>query len=130
MMPSKFETRFKTFALPILQREFNQPIKLIDIDGNELLFQCFLKIDDIGSGDGFSDVQGQLSIKSTTVLTRIQSSEIGKWTRARVRGQIFDVYAVADDQFGTMVFNIRRKSEEQANTNLYDLSGEQAVWHS
>ena len=129
-MTSRFERRFKAQALPLLEREFNQPIKLIDTGDSEVSFQCFLDLDDATTEEGFSDIQGTLSIRTSAVLAKIDAADLGKWNRARIRGQIFDVYAVLPDQFGSTVFSVRRKHDEQKHTNIFDINGEQAVWSS
>jgi len=85
-------------------------------------------IDQIPSGgEAFTDVDGRLTVKTADLASR--SAEFTVLTKVRIRDQIYDVYAQAPDHAGLTVFNIRRKFEEQGQSNVYDIDGEQAVWH-
>lgn len=123
-MVSRFETFFKSHALPVLQREFNRTVDFINTDDEELQVPCFVDTETIPSGEGFSDVQGRIGISSTVFNARIGST-IGQWTRVRIRNEIWDVYTKQTDEYGTVILNVRRKYEEQPHSNLYDLHGNQ-----
>jgi hypothetical protein len=78
-------------------------------------------------GEAFTDVDGRLTLKTADLVSR--AGEFTVLTKVRIREQVYDVYAQAPDHAGLTVFNIRRKFEEQEHTNIYDINGEQAVWH-
>jgi hypothetical protein len=122
-MASRFEQRFKQFAVPRLQREFSTDVDFILDDDYELRFKAFVDIDQIPSGEGFSDVEGRVTVKTADLVAR--SAEFTLLNRVRFRNQIYDVYAQAPDHAGLTVLNIRRKFEEQAQSNLFDLHGKQ-----
>jgi hypothetical protein len=124
-MASRFESFFKTYAMPVLRREFDREVDFIDDDGNELRFNCFYDLDEIPSGEGTVDLQGRVSVRTSDLLARVDTDTYGDWRKARIRDQIFDVYASMPDEYGSTVFNVRRKFEEQQHSNLYDLHGNQ-----
>jgi hypothetical protein len=129
-MASRFETFFKTYAMPVLRREFDREVDLIDDSGNELRFDCFVDLDPIQSGEGFSDLQGRVSVRTSDLLAKVDTDAYGEWIKARYKNEIFDVYASMPDEYGSTVFNMRRKHSSQQHSNLYDINGEQAVWSS
>ena len=123
-MASRFEQRFKQFAIPRLQREFATDIDFILDDESELRFSAFTDIDQIPSGgEDFTEVDGRLTVKTADLVARY--AEFTVLTKVRIRDQIYDVYAQAPDHAGLTVFNIRRKFEEQEQSNLFDLHGKQ-----
>jgi len=123
-MTSRFEQRFKQFAVPRLQREFATDVDFILDDDSELRFKAFTDIDQIPSGgEGFTDVEGRLTVKTADLALR--SAEFTVLTKVRIKNQIYDLYAQAPDHAGLTVFNIRRKFEEQGQSNLFDLHGNQ-----
>jgi hypothetical protein len=123
-MASRFEQRFKQFAVPRLQREFATDVDFILDDDSELRFKAFTDIDQIPSGgEGFTDVDGRLTVKTADLFSRF--AEFTVLTKIRIRDQIYDVYAQAPDHAGLTVFNIRRKFNEQDQSNLFDLRGDQ-----
>jgi hypothetical protein len=124
-MASRFESFFKTYAMPVLRREFDREVDFIDDDGNELRFDCFYDLDEIPSGEGTVDLQGSVSVRTSDLLAKVDTDAYGDWKKARIRNQIFDVYASMPDEYGSTVFNVRRKFEEQQHSNLYDLHGNQ-----
>jgi hypothetical protein len=124
-MASRFESFFKTYAMPVLRREFDREVDFIDDDGNELRFDCFYDLDEIPSGEGTVDLQGMVSVRTSDLLAKVDTDAYGNWKKARIRDQIFDVYAAMPDEYGSTVFNVRRKFEEQQHSNLYDLHGNQ-----
>lgn len=124
-MVSRFEGFFKKHAALVLRREFNQFVDFLDEDDNEIRLRCFVDFDDIPSGEGFSDLQGKLSVKTTALRRRIPVDETGLWIKARIHGQMFDVYGCEPDQFGSTVFNVRRRFDQQQHSNQFDLSGTQ-----
>ncbi len=124
-MASRFETFFKTYAMPVLRREFDREVDFIDDDGNELRFNCFYDLDEIPSGEGTVDLQGSVSVRTSDLLAKVDADAYGDWKQARIKDQIFDVYAAMPDEYGSTVFNVRRKFEEQQHSNLYDLHGKQ-----
>jgi hypothetical protein len=125
-MASRFEQRFKQFAVPRLQREFSTDVDFILDDDHELRFTAFVDIDQIPSGEGFSDVEGRVTVKTADLVAR--SAEFTLLSKVRFRDQVYDVYAQAPDHAGMTVFNIRRKHSEQNYTNLYDINGDQTKW--
>jgi hypothetical protein len=128
-MASRFEQRFNQFAIPRLQREFATDVDFILDDDSELRFRAFTDIDQIPSGgEAFTDVDGRLTVKTADLASR--SAEFTVLTKARIRDQIYDVYAQAPDHAGLTVFNIRRKFNEQDQSNLFDLRGDQIPFAS
>jgi len=127
-MPSRFESTFRDRVLPAAERAFGRDIDFILDDDHELRFKAFVDIDQIPSGgEAFTDVDGRVTVKTADLVSR--SAEFTVLTKVRIRDQIYDVYAQAPDHAGLTVFNIRRKFEEQGQSNVYDIDGEQAVWH-
>jgi hypothetical protein len=124
-MVSKFESFFKLRAMPGLRREFNQMVDFIDEDGNEIRLRAFVDLEDIPSGDGFADLQGNLSVRTTSLRRRIPVDETGLWTKARIHSDMFDIYAVKPDEFGSTIFSVRRRYESQQHSNVFDITGRQ-----
>jgi hypothetical protein len=124
-MASRFESFFKTYAMPVLRREFDREVDFIDDDGNELRFDCFIDLEEIPSGEGFADLQGRVSVRTSDLLARVDTDAYGDWKMARIRDEIFDVYASMPDEYGSTVFNVRRKHSSQQHSNLFDINGDQ-----
>jgi hypothetical protein len=123
-MASRFEQRFSQIAVPRLQREFAFDVDFILTDDHELRFKAFVDIEQIPSGgEGFTDVDGRVTVKTADLALR--SAEFTVLTKVRIKNQIYDLYAQAPDHAGLTVFNIRRKFEEQGQSNLFDLHGNQ-----
>lgn len=123
-MVSRFEARFKQFAVPMLAREFDTEIVFILDDASELLFYGWVDIDEIPSGgEGFVDVNGKVIVQTSKLTAEV--SAFGDLKKCRFRDEVYDVYSHTPDQYGTTVFNVRRKFEEQQHSNLYDLHGKQ-----
>lgn len=126
-MASRFESRFQDIAVPKLFDQFGHSIDLISADdASEYKITAMVAMDEVGTGEGFSDVQGKVTVKTADFLRCVET--IASAAKCRHKGKIFDVYGEATEQCGLTVFNIRRKHTEQANTNLYDLSGNQTLW--
>jgi hypothetical protein len=123
-MPSRFESTFRDRVLPAAERAFGRDIDFILDDDHELRFKAFVDIDQIPSGgEAFTEVDGRLTVKTADLVAR--SAEFTVLTKVRIRDQIYDVYAQAPDHAGLTVFNIRRKFDEQDQSNLFDLHGKQ-----
>lgn len=126
-MDSRFESRFQDIAVPKLFDQFGHSVDLISADdASEYKITAMVAMDEVGTGEGFSDVQGKVTVKTADFLRCVET--IASAAKCRHKGKIFDVYGEATEQCGLTVFNIRRKHTEQANTNLYDLSGNQTLW--
>lgn len=126
-MASRFESTYQERVLPAAFRAFGQSADLISADdASEYKITAMVAMDEVGTGEGFSDVQGKVSVKAVDLFRCIEN--IASAAKFRHKGQIFDVYGEATEQCGLIVFNVRRKHSEQANTNLYDLSGNQTLW--
>lgn len=126
-MGSRFESRFQDIAVPKLFDQFGHSIDLISADdASEYKITAMVAMDEVGTGEGFSDVQGKVTVKTADFLRCVET--IASAAKCRHKEKIFDVYGEATEQCGLTVFNIRRKHTEQANTNLYDLSGNQTLW--
>ena len=123
-MPSRFESTFNDRVLPAAERAFGRDVDFILEDDHELRFKAFVDIDQIPSGgEDFTEVDGRLTVKTADLALR--AGEFTVLTKVRIREQIYDVYAQAPDHAGLTVFNIRRKFEEQGQSNLFDLHGKQ-----
>ncbi len=123
-MVSRFEARFKQFAMPMLAREFNTEIVFVLDSGSELQFLGYVDIEEIPSGgEGFVDVNGKVIVQTSKLVAELP--DFSGLKQCRFRNELYDVYSHAPDQYGTTVFNIRRKFEEQQHSNLYDLHGNQ-----
>jgi hypothetical protein len=128
-MGSRFESRFQDIAVPRLFVQFGHSVDLISADdATEYRIDAMVSMDPVGTEEGFSDVQGNVTVKTADFVRCVET--IASAAKCRHKGQIFDVYGEATENCGLTVFNIRRKHSEQANTNLYDINGEQAVWSS
>jgi hypothetical protein len=128
-MASRFESRFQDIAVPRLFDQFGHSVDLISADdATEYRIDAMVSMDPVGTEEGFSDVQGNVTVKTADFVRCVET--IASAAKCRHKGQIFDVYGEATEHCGLTVFNIRRKHSEQANTNLYDINGEQAVWSS
>jgi len=126
-MASRFESRFQDIAVPRLFDQFGHSVDLISADdATEYRIDAMVSMDPVGTEEGFSDVQGNVTVKTADFLRCVET--IASAAKCRHKGKIFDVYGEATEQCGLTVFNIRRKHTEQANTNLYDLSGNQTLW--
>jgi hypothetical protein len=125
-MVSRFEGFFKKHAAPVLRREFNQFVDFLDDDDNEIRLRCFVDLEEIPTGEGFADLQGKVTVKTSSLRRRIPVDETGVWSKARIHDQLFDVYACHPDQFGSTVFNVRRRYESQQHSNVFDITGRQA----
>jgi hypothetical protein len=128
-MASRFESTYQERVLPAAFRAFGQSVDLISADdASEYRITAMVELDEVPQGDGFQQITGRLSAK-TSDLARI-SDTFGSITKVRFKEQIFDVYGKATDHAGITVLNISRKSSEQGHTNIFDINGEQAVWSS
>lgn len=128
-MASRFESTYQARVLPAAFRAFGKDIDLITADeSTEYRLTALVDLDEVGTGEGFSDIQGKITVKTADLFRHVET--VGSLTKARVKGKIYDVYGEATEHCGLTVLNIRRKSDEQAHTNMFDISGEQAVWHS
>lgn len=126
-MASRFESTYQERVLPAAFRAFGQSVDLISADdASEYKITAMVAMDEVGTGEGFSDVQGKVTVKTADFLRCVET--IASAAKCRHKGKIFDVYGEATEHCGLIVFNIRRKHSEQANTNLYDLSGNQTLW--
>lgn len=74
-----------------------------------------------GLGDGPADRRGVLRLAATHRAAALAS------LTASVRGQTWHVLAVGE-VFGDS-FRVELGGDEEVKTNLFDLSGQQAVWH-
>lgn len=127
-MASRFESTYQARVLPAAFRAFGHDIDLISADDStEYRLTAMVDMDEIPSGEGFSDVQGRITVKTADLFRYVET--VGPVTKARVKGKIFDVYGEALEHCGLTKLNVRRKYEEQQHTNIYDIDGEQAVWH-
>lgn len=124
-MASRFETFFKAYAMPVLRREFDQTADFIDGSGNELRFNCFIDMDEIPSGEGFADVQGRVSVRTSDLLKQVNTDAYGDWRKARIKNELFDIYAHEPDGYGSTIFNVRRRYESQQHSNIFDITGRQ-----
>ncbi len=123
-MVSRFESRFKKFAVPKLAREFDTEIVFVRDSGDELQFLGWVDIEELPSGgEGFVDVNGKVIVQTSKLIAEVE--ELGSLKQCRFRDELFDVYSHSPDQYGTTAFNIRRKFDEQQHSNLYDLHGKQ-----
>lgn len=126
-MSSRFESTYQARVLPAAFRAFGQTVDLISADdATEYRIDAMVAMDEVGAGEGFSDVQGKVTVKTDDFTRCVET--IASASKCRHKGKIFDVYGEATEHCGLTVFNIRRKHSEQANTNLYDLSGNQTLW--
>jgi hypothetical protein len=124
-MSSRFEQFFVSYAMPVLRREFNQLIYLATRDCQEFPVQCMMDLEEITSTQGNPEVQGRISIKVADLLAYIERPHFGNLITATIGGQVFDIYAEMTEQFDSIVFNVKRKFDEQKITNLFDLHGNQ-----
>lgn len=124
-MASVFETFFAAHAMPILRSQFDKEVDMINGSGAEVRFAAMVDLDEIPAAEGFADLQGRVSIKTSDLTEAINPDGLGSWLKCRYRGELFDVYASMPDDYGSTVFNIRRRYEEQQQSNLFDVSGRQ-----
>jgi hypothetical protein len=124
-MSSRFDTFFKNHARPFLAREFNQPVVLILTNNEEIHVMAFVSTEDIPTEDGFSDLQGKLSVATDQLYSLMDRTRLGEITLVRYRNELYDVYAHNPDQCGGTVFNIRRRYEEQQHSNFFDITHNQ-----
>jgi hypothetical protein len=123
-MASRFQSRFQDIAVPRLFVQFGHSVDLISADdATEYRIDAMVSMDPVGTEEGFSDVQGNVTVKTADFARCVET--IASASKCRHKGQIFDVYGEASEHCGLTVFNIRRKYSEQANTNIYDLHGNQ-----
>lgn len=125
MMSSRFSTFFRNHATPVLRREFNQPVDFIDRTGTEIRFSCFVDLDEIPSGEEFSDLQGKVSVKTVDLRGYVDTDGLGDLIKVRYSDELFDVYGAKPDEFGSTIFSIRRRFDQQQHSNQFDLSGTQ-----
>lgn len=126
-MASRFESTYQERVIPAAFRAFGQTVDLISADdATEYRIDAMVSMDPVGTEEGFSDVQGNVTVKTADFARCVET--IASASKCRHKGQIFDVYGEASEHCGLTVFNIRRKHSEQANTNLYDISGNQTLW--
>jgi hypothetical protein len=126
-MASRFESTYQERVLPAAFRAFGQSVDLISADdATEYRIDAMVSMDPVGTEEGFSDVQGNVTVKTADFARCVET--IASASKCRHKGQIFDVYGEASEHCGLTVFNIRRKHSEQDNTNLYDISGNQTLW--
>jgi len=110
--------------VPRLFVQFGHSVDLISADdATEYRIDAMVSMDPVGTEEGFSDVQGNVTVKTADFARCVET--IASASKCRHKGQIFDVYGEASEHCGLTVFNIRRKYSEQANTNIYDLHGNQ-----
>ena len=126
-MVSRFETRFVSQGLPLLERQFSQSADFFQTDDtDEITIACFIDLGDVSQGTGFSDLEGRVTVRTADMLARVSS--FGSLSGVRIGEEEFHVYAHSTSEFGVTVFNIRRKASEQDHTNMFDMNDQQAVW--
>lgn len=122
-MVSRFEQFFSSYAMPVLRREFNGLIYVATRDAQEFPINCMTDLEEITSTQGNPEVQGRISIKVSELLAFIERPQFGNLITALIGGQVFDIYGEMTEQFDSVVFNVKRKFDEQKITNLFDLHG-------
>jgi hypothetical protein len=127
-MPSRFESTFRDRVIPAAERAFGVAVDFIFADDSELRLTAMVSIDDIPSGDeNYVSVEGTITIRTELLTANLGEADV--LTKARVRDEIYHVYAQSPSHAGLTVLNIRRKASEQKQTNMYDINDQQAVWH-
>jgi hypothetical protein len=107
--------------------EFAEYVTL-HLDGDVKL-NAIVDIPDVtDSGEGSFPVTGSVSV-ATADLTRLRLKD-GVIMEATIRGTVWQLYDQSTDEFGMTKYSIRRKHNDTnpKYSNIYDISGEQAVW--
>lgn len=127
-MVSRFESSFQTRVVPVALRAFGLNVDLITADGSkEYRFTGMLNLEDLQEGEGFSDLRGRLTIRTSDLLAKVES--FAELQRVRINDEIFHVYGHKIAGAGLTVFNIRRKASEQQHSNIFDINDQQATWY-
>ena len=81
------------------------------------------------TGEGAFPVTGSISVAAAD-LQRFRL-KTGAILEATIRATTWQLYDQSTDEFGMVRYLVRRKNDDtnQKYTNLYDINGEQAVWH-
>jgi hypothetical protein len=127
-MTSPFATRLAAIGAPLGIRHNGESITLSNADDQTAIVKAIAEIDDVtDSSEGFIVVTGRLLIETAVVSRKL--TPLGTILKAVVRGEEWHVYEQSGDREGFVRINIRRKIDEAQHTNIYDINGEQAVWH-
>ena len=100
----------------------------LHLDGGVKL-KAIVDIPDVtDSGEGSFPVTGSISV-ATGDLTRLRLKD-GAIMEATIRETVWQLYDQSTDEFGMTKYPIRRKHNDTnpKYSNIYDISGEQAVW--
>ena len=114
-MASRFESRFQDIAVPRLFYQFGHSVDLISADdASEYKITAMVAMDPVGTGEGFSDVQGSVTVKTADFLRCVET--IASAAKCRHKGKIFDVYGEATEQSGhDAIIQARRHKPTEAN---------------
>ena len=100
----------------------------LHLDGGVKL-KAIVDIPDVtDSGEGSFPVTGSISV-ATADLKRLRLKD-GVVMEATIRETVWQLYDQSTDEFGVTKYPIRRKHNDASPkySNIYDISGEQAVW--
>ena len=100
----------------------------LHLDGG-VKIKAIIDIPDVtDSGEGSFPVTGSISVAKAD-LTRLRLKD-GVIMEATIRETVWQLYDQSTDEFGMTKYPIRRKHNDTnpKYSNIYDISGEQAVW--
>lgn len=123
-MSSAFSRRAAVVGTPLAIRHNAELVTLYGDENAETRVSAIVDLDDATSaGEGFVEIEGRLSVRTTDFSGKIIPNGVVR--SALIRGEVYYTFAQSTDRNGLTTFNIRRKYEEQQQSNLYDLHGEQ-----
>jgi hypothetical protein len=123
-MSSAFSRRAAVVGTPLAIRHNGETVTLYGDDDSETKVSAIVDLDDATSaGEGFVEIEGRLSVRTADFSGKINPNGVVR--SALIRGHVYYTFSQSTDQNGLTTFNIRRKFDEQQQSNLYDLHGNQ-----
>jgi hypothetical protein len=102
---------------------FAERITVVSDSDNQMTVTAVIDIPDTNGGD----VEGRMQVSAAEATRFTFRAGIPyQFTR---KGIVFDIYDEMPEEMGLVTLLVRKKKETNRHTDIYDIDGEQAVWH-